>query len=171
MARGPPEPNPRDSSVKRLTLPRVGGTAVVVGVLSWLVDFFLLRRGATPLPVPWTVPASLIIAGAGALALGWMVKQFQEGKRPNLDPLQAARTAMFAQAAAYSGAVLSGVYIGHLVALLPDWSHAPRREVILAAALAALAAVLLSVAGWIAERWCGTKRGDGIDAAAQPESA
>src|SRR5690606_16372036 len=89
-----------------------------------------------------------------ALRLGWMVRQYRRGRRPSLDALQAARTAMYAQAAAYIGAVLAGAYGGYALVLLADWAHEPRRGPALAAVAAVLAAVGLCAAGWVAERWC-----------------
>jgi len=146
--------------VARLTWRRVILVVAVVAVIGWLVAKLMLRSGASPAPVPWTVPPVLLAAGALALRLGWRVKQFVDGRRPGLDPLQAARTAMFAQACAYCGAALAGVYLGYGVALLPDWSHQPRRDVIIAALIAAAAAALLCAAGWLAERWCAADGGD-----------
>jgi hypothetical protein len=140
--------------VARLTWRRVTFVAAAVSVIGWLVATQILRSGSSPAPVPWTVPPVLLAAGALALRLGWRVKQFVDGKRPSLDPLQAARTAMFAQASAYTGAALAGAYLGYAVALLPDWSHPPRREVIIAALIAMAAATLLCAAGWLAEHWC-----------------
>lgn len=144
----------------RLTWRRVTFVAAAALVIAWLVAMLVLRSGGSPAPVPWTVPPVLLAAGALALRLGWRVKQFVDGKRPGLDPLQAARTAMFAQASAYSGAALAGAYLGYALALLPDWSHLPRREVIVAACIAATAAALLCAAGWLAERWCSADGGD-----------
>lgn len=138
----------------RLTWRRVAFVSAAVSVIGWLVATLMLRSGATPAPVPWTVPPVLLAAGVLALRLGWRVKQFVDGKRPGLDALQAARTAMFAQASAYSGAALTGGYLGYAVSLLPDWSHQPRRDVIIAALIAAAAAALLCAAGWLAEHWC-----------------
>jgi hypothetical protein len=147
-------------TVARLTWRRVILVASAVSVVAWLVAMQTLRSGSSPAPVPWTVPPVLLAAGALALRLGWRVKQFVDGKRPGLDPLQAARTAMFAQACAYCGAGLAGAYVGYAIALLPDWSHQPRREVIIAAGIAAAAAALLCAAGWLAERWCTADGGD-----------
>lgn len=144
----------------RITWRRVILTAAVVAMLGWIVAVLMVRGGASPAPVPWTVPPVLVAAGALALRLGWRVKQFRDGKRPNLDPLQAARTAMFAQASAYCGAAVAGAYLGYAAALFPDWAHAPRRAIIIAAAVAAAAAIALCAAGWIAERWCAA---DGAD--------
>lgn len=144
----------------RLTWRRVTFTAAASLVIAWLLAMLALRSGGSPALVPWTVPPVLLAAGALALRLGWRVKQFVDGKRPGLDPLQAARTAMFAQASAYSGSALAGAYLGYALALLPDWSHQPRREVIIAACIAATAAALLCAAGWLAERWCTADGGD-----------
>jgi hypothetical protein len=115
----------------------------------------------------------LLLGGAAALALrlGWRVKQFREGKRPGLDPIQAARAAMFGQASAYAGAALAGAYLGYALALLPDWAHEPRREVIISALIAVAAAVVLCTAGWLAERWCATDGGDATPPGASASAA
>lgn len=147
-------------AVARLTWRRVTFVSAAVAVIGWLVAMLMLRSGSSPAPVPWTVPPVLVAAGVLALRLGWRVKQFVDGKRPGLDPLQAARTAMFAQACAYSGAALAGAYLGYAVALLPDWSHQPRRDVIIAALIAAAGAAVLCATGWLAERWCSADGGD-----------
>lgn len=139
-----------------------------VGAALWLD-----RSGRTPPVMPWTVPAVLLIAAAVALRLGWLVRLYRLGKRPSLDALQAARTAMYAQAAAYIGAVLAGGYGGYALVLTADWGHEPRRDTALAAGVAALVAVGLCAAGWIAERWCDAGpddegRGGGVRPSADP---
>lgn len=143
----------------RLTWRRVILTAAVAAVLGWCGAALVTRSGASPSAIPWTVPPLLGAAAGLALWLGWRVKQFREGKRPNLDPLQAARAAMFAQASAYAGAMLAGAYLGYALGLLPDWSHKPRREIIVSAVISLVASVVLCAAGWIAERWCATDGG------------
>ena len=68
---------------------------------------------------------------------------------------------MLAQASAYAGALLGGMYGGYGLVLLRDWSHAPRREAAIAAGLAALGGLVMLVAGVVAEWWCriGRRRG------------
>lgn len=144
----------------RLTWQRVVALAVIVALASWSVNMALGRSGSSPAPMPWSVPVVLATSAAAVLWLGWTVRQYRSGKRPALDPLQAARTAMFSQAAAYAGAALVGAYAGYVLALLGDWGHEPRRAVIIVGALAALASAGLCAAGWIAERWCATDDGD-----------
>lgn len=137
-----------------LTWARLALIAVGAGVLAWTLSFLLIGMGHTPLPVPYTVPAIAVIAGATSLAFGWQVRAYLKGDKPGLDPLRAARTAVFAQATAYSGAVLLGVSLGFALVLLPDWGHEPRRDVIVTALIAALGSALMLGAGVLAERWC-----------------
>ena len=155
----------------QLTWRRVGLVAIVIAALAWTVVGIMNRTGASPVPVPWTVPPLLVVASVVALRLGWRVRQYRDGKRPNLDPLEAARAAMFAQASAYSGAALSGAYFGYVIALLPDWSHEPRREIIITAFVALAAALVLCAAGWVAERWCAADDGEGKSPEASPSAA
>jgi len=156
--------------VSRLTWWRVFLVAGVVAVLGWVVGILLDRSGSSPLAIPWTVAPVLLGIGALVLALGRRVRQYRAGKRPDLDPIQAARTAMLAQAAAYSGAALAGGYLGYGLAFLQYWSHAPRRELVVSTIVAAVAAAVLCAAGWIAERWCDAS-GDGDDPPGSSASA
>lgn len=151
----------------RLTWARVAATAGAVTALSLVIGVVLDSVGVTPQQVPWTVPPILLTAGAAALWFGWQVRQYRAGKRPSLDPLQAARTAMFAQAAAYGGAALAGAYGGYGLSQLPNIGHDPRRDVVISAAVAVAASALLAAAGWFAERWCGVDE-DGDDTGRTP---
>ena len=155
----------------RLTWPRVVAVIVGLGFLSWAMNTLVTGRGWSPVPVPWTVPVMLCCVAAVALWLAWAVRQYKAGKRPGLDGLRAARTAMFAQAAALTGAALVGVYGGYAAALVGDWGHPPRRQLIVAALVAVAASGVLLAAGWIAERWCSTSGGGDDRPGASPEAA
>jgi len=87
-------------------------------------------------------------------SMGWAVRQFLRGKRPSLDPIRAARTAVLAKASAYTGSLLAGWYAGQVLLLLGDLDIAVRRERAIAAACAAVAAVLLCVVGLLVEWFC-----------------
>jgi hypothetical protein len=154
----------------RLTWRRVGAVILGLGILSWGVNLLIARQGS-PLPIPWTVPLSLAIAAGATLWLGWEVRQYREGKRPGLSAFQAARTAVFALAAALTGAALVGVYGGYIVALVADWGHPPRRALVGPAVFATLASGLLLAAGWIAERWCAIDDDDDDLAEVSPGAA
>jgi uncharacterized membrane protein YhiD involved in acid resistance len=140
--------------VQPLTWRRLTAVGAISTVLAWLVVMLMDRGGSTPLAVPWTFDLVCVAAGVAALWFAWQVRQYLHGKRPHLDGLRAARTAVLAQATAYVGVIIAGASVGYALALLDDWSHAPRRDVIVSALIAAGAAVFMLVAGVIAERWC-----------------
>ncbi len=149
--------------MRRLSVPLLLAVAAAVGAGSWGINLALVNRGTTPLSVPLTVAVSLVLVGGLALWLGWRVRQYQAGDRPDLDPMQAAMTAVFAQATAYAGAALVGVFLGYAIAVGAEWSHEPRRAVVISALIAAGAALVLTIAGVIAERWCVVDNGDDSD--------
>lgn len=135
---------------------RIGLVVVVAGLAGWLISRVAVSRGATPLGVPWTVELVCVVAATAALVLAWAVRQYKHGSRPNLDGLRAARTVVFAQACAYAGAAVAGVYGGYAISLLDSWQHAPRRETAISALIAVLGGLILLTAGVIAEHWCKT---------------
>ncbi|WP_062292667.1 DUF3180 domain-containing protein [Demequina phytophila] len=133
---------------------RLGVLAVIVGAVAWGVSLTAVNSGASPMAVPWTVAAIAVGVGLVALWLGWGVRQYRRGKNPGLSGLRAARTAVFAQACAYTGTILAGAFAGYGLAIALEWSHAPRREVAISALIAALGGLAMVVAALIAEHWC-----------------
>lgn len=128
--------------------------AGITGVLAWGISRALIGSGRAPLPIPWTVLVVVVVAAVVAVVLGWAVRQYRRGKRPGLSPIRAARTAVYAQACAYAGAILGGAYGGYAVALAADWGHAPRRAVAVSALIGLVGAAVLCGAGLLAEHWC-----------------
>ncbi|MDO8106589.1 DUF3180 domain-containing protein [Isoptericola sp. b441] len=128
--------------------------AAVVAAFSAAVLHLAESRGwllVAPPPL-----ATVVMLGIAVVVgrLGWNVRQYVRGKRPGLDPLLAARTVVLATAAAYTGAVLTGWYTGHVLVVLGRLGHPPLRDFAISAAVAAAGAVVLAVAGVVAERWC-----------------
>lgn len=126
----------------------------VTTALGWLVVRLLASRGWTLPPVPWPMVAVLVLIAAVVLALGWSVRQYLRGKRPALDPLRAARTAVLAKASCYTGALLAGWYLAQVLEVLGDLHIEAQRERAASAGLAVLGAVVLAVAGLLAESFC-----------------
>lgn len=128
--------------------------AVVVAGLTWLLLRFLEGRGVLAPGVPWlVVGVELLIAGV-VLSMGWAVRQFLQGKRPTLDPIRAARTAVLAKAACYTGAVLTGWYGGQVLAVIGDLDLPANPARATAAGIAAGGAVVLAVVGLVVEWFC-----------------
>ncbi len=117
-------------------------------------SFLALRGGAAPVHLPWTTLVVGIALGGVVLVMAWPIRQLKRGKHGRIDATRAVRTAMLAQASAYAGALLGGIYGGFGLVLLRDWSHTPRKEAAIAAGLAALGGLIMLAAGVVAEWWC-----------------
>lgn len=136
------------------------GRIVAIGLGATLVAFAVLRvvegRGGTLLPVPPVSWIAVLAIAAVVGVLAWNVRQYVRGRRPGFDVLLAARTVVLATASTYTGGLLFGWYAAQvlLVVAAGDLEIAARRDLAVTAGVAALAAVLLSVVGLVAERWC-----------------
>ena len=129
--------------------------ALVVGVVTWLLMHAMYDRGATLPEVSWLVGGVELVIAAVVFVMGWHVRQYLRGKRPSLDPIRAARTAVLAKAACYTGALLVGWYGGQLTLRLTQLGDvANTGERAWAAALAALGAVAMLVVGLVVEAFC-----------------
>ena len=124
------------------------------GLLGWLVLRLLARQSVSLPPVPWLVVVVLVVIAGIVFTMGWAVRQFLRGKRPSLDPIRAARTAVLAKASAYTGSLLAGWYASQVLLVLGDLGIASQRERAIAAGCAALAAALLAGVGLVVEWFC-----------------
>lgn len=124
------------------------------GVVGWFVWRRIVDGGGLPPQVPWSVTGVLLLLAGIVLWLGLAVRQYQRGKRPDLDPVRAARTAALGKAAAFTGALLAGWYGAQLLVLLADLANEPLRAGALAAGGATLASLVLGVVGFVVERFC-----------------
>ena len=127
-----------------------GVTAVVSGVLLRT----LAAYGVEAPEVPWLVVAVELLIAAVVFSMGWAVRQFLLGKRPDLSPIRAARTAVLAKASCWTGALLAGWYGGQVLAVLGDLDIEAQRERAAAAGLAVAGAVVLAVVGLVVEWFC-----------------
>lgn len=143
--------------------------ALVGAAVTWWVMRVTVGRGAaTPPEVPWLVVAVELLIGAVVLSMGWAVRQYQRGRRPTLDPVRAARTAVLGKAACYTGAVLTGWYGGQALSLLTDADVPGNTTRAGSAGLAVLGAVALAVVGLVVEHWCRIEPPDGDEQATLP---
>jgi len=128
--------------------------AGVAAVTWWAMRMLVGRGAATPPDVPWLVVAVELLIAAVVLSMGWAVRQYQRGRRPTLDPVRAARTAVLAKASCYTGALLTGWYGGQGLSLLMDADVPGNARLAAAAGVAVLGAVALAVVGLVVEHWC-----------------
>ena len=122
--------------------------------LTWVLLVLLERQGIHLGPVPWAMGPVLVVLAVVVLWMALAVRAYQRGRRPSLDPLRAARTVALAKAASLTGALLFGWYGGQLLLTLGRLQFEPQRDRALAAGVAALCAIVLGVAGVVAERFC-----------------
>ena len=128
--------------------------AVGVAALTWVAFRVVADRGGLPPSVPWLVVAVEVLIAAVVLAMGWAVRQFLRGKRPTLDPIRAARTAVLAKASCYTGALLAGWYGGQTVVLVTDLATHGNGGRAVAAGIATVGALVLAAVGLVVEWFC-----------------
>jgi TRAP-type C4-dicarboxylate transport system permease small subunit len=130
--------------------------ALLVGAGSWAVLDIREASGADPVPSPWTAAVAVaLLAVAVAVAVGGLeVRRWVCGRRERpLDPLVAARIAVLAKAASYTGGGLTGWYLAQAVVLLPDLVGDRYRQ-FLVTLLSALSAAALAAIGLVSQGWC-----------------
>ena len=130
-----------------------------LAVVAAVVGFSAMRvwesSGHGAFPLPRSALVGMLVIAAAVLVVGWPVRRWNNGERDRrLDPLRAARTAVLAKASSHSGALLAGWYAGQALVVVPDLAIEPRRDRLVLAVLAVLAAAVMVAAGLVAERWC-----------------
>ncbi|UJP40907.1 DUF3180 domain-containing protein [Cellulomonas palmilytica] len=128
--------------------------AAAVAALTWLGWRLVADRGGLPPQVPWLVAAVEVLIAGVVFSMGWAVRQFLRGKRPGLDPIRAARTAVLAKASCYTGALLSGWYGGQTIVLVTDLATHGNGGRAVAAGVATLGALVLAAVGLVVEWFC-----------------
>lgn len=126
---------------------------VASGALSWSAGHWWLAGGHAPLRVGWLTGLLLLAMGGIVLVTGSRMWRMRRG-RTHVEPLVAARILGLAQASAVTGAIIAGLYLGQALALAPDAGYAGRGGMALRWAVAAVGAVLLTVAGLVVQAWC-----------------
>lgn len=147
-------------------------TVVVVTAVAWVLLDQARGRGVVLSAVRWPVHLALAILAATVLVAGLQVRSYLRGRRPSLGGLRAARTLVLAQAAALTGAGLTGWYAAQVLLVVGDVEIESMRDRAIGAGAAALLAALLAVLGCVVERWCrvGSPHDDGPGPARGPEA-
>lgn len=121
---------------------------------TWFVQVALAAAGRPVILPPYTLGIALLLIGVVIVAMAWPVWRVSRrvpGAR--VDPFYATRVVILAKASSLGGALLAGGGIG-IVAYLLSRSVVPGVGSIAMAVSAAVGAILLLVAGLLAEHWC-----------------
>ncbi len=132
----------------------IAGAAVV-----WFVENALLMSGRALLIPPLTLGATLLIVGIVLLALARPIRRSTLGRTPGrVDPFRATRVVLLAKASALAGALLTGALLtgitGGVLAFVLARPVLPGASSVGLAVAGTVGAVVLLVAGLVAEHWC-----------------
>lgn len=135
---------------------------VATGLVGFVVTLLVLRwaqtRG-TLVPAQAVVPVLVGGFAVVVLVLGWRVRQYVRGKS-SMDAIAAARVAALAVSAAFVGALMVGVGVAEVVAVVGLADAPAARTDALVGGVTALLAVGLLVAGLVVQAWCRIREDD-----------
>jgi hypothetical protein len=131
--------------------------------VGWFAENALLMSGRALLIPPLTLGATLLIVGIVLLALARPIRRSTLGRAPGrVDPFRATRVVLLAKASALAGALLTGV-TGGVLAFVLARPVLPGASSVALAVAGTVGAVVLLVAGLVAEHWCTVPPGDRDD--------
>lgn len=152
-----------------------------LGALGAMLTAAAAARGAVVPVTGWLTGVVLLALGGVLLTLGLPIKRYldesvERRENPSLAPRRhqidlptAYRTVLLARSAAWTGAIIGGLFGGQALYLLLTGTGDPVRA-LLPTAFAALAAIVLGVLGVIVERWGTLPPQDGPDGAREHSS-
>jgi hypothetical protein len=136
------------------------GLGVAGLVVGFLAELAASGMGQAVFIPPLTLPITLLAVAVLVVAFAVPIRRAVRGRSTRrIDPFQATRIVVLAKACSLSGALLTGVGVG-IGAYLLTRDVLPGGNAILLTALAAAGAVILLVAGLIAELFCTLPPGD-----------
>jgi hypothetical protein len=144
----------RGVSVRFLLL--VGVAVTALAYLSMRV--WTGRGGLLPQP-SWGAVVVLVFMAVGVFFAGLPVRRFLRGQaKKTLNPMRAMRTLVLAQAAALTGAIVTGWYVAQALVLLPDFDINSIRSALVRLAALAAGGVVLAIAGLLTQAMCRVDR-------------
>ncbi|HEV8055692.1 MAG TPA: DUF3180 domain-containing protein [Nocardioidaceae bacterium] len=127
---------------------------VAGAVLGWFLVPLLERTNRTAPTVPWSSVLLLVFAAAVLGGTAWSTWHTLHRRRSYLDPHRAVNYLVLAKASAVVGVFVAGAYLGFGAQFLDQLQIPLPRQRVVRSALAAVAALLLMVAGLLLERAC-----------------
>ncbi|WP_295127082.1 DUF3180 domain-containing protein [uncultured Leifsonia sp.] len=138
------------------------GLGVLGVVIGFLAELASSGMGVAVFVPPLTLPITLVAVAIIVVAFAVPIRRAVRGRSSRrIDPFQAMRIVVFAKACSLSGALLTGAGSGILLYLLTR-DVLPASNAIVLTALGTAGAIILLIAGLIAEFFC-TLPPDGDD--------
>lgn len=160
----------------------VRASAVAAVTVASTVVCVLLLRGWRALgydlpEVPWIAVAPLALLILLVLVTAWQVRRYARYRRSGegggrvpqrISPQRARGTLVAAQASALGGGALVGWYLAIALLQLPNADVLSVRNMAIRAGVSAGIALLLAVAGLVAQHWCRLPPGEHDDEDDEP---
>jgi hypothetical protein len=128
---------------------------LVVTALAYLGIRIWNGQGGALAQTSWGALIVLVFMATGVFFAGLPVRRFLRGQaKKTLNPIRAMRTLVLAQAAALTGALVTGWYLAQVLVLLPEFDVASRRTVAIRLAALAAGGVLLATVGLVVQAMC-----------------
>ena len=144
------------------------GLGVLGLVVGFLGEFAAASSGLAVFVPPLTLPITLVAVAIIVVAFAVPIRRAVRGRSSRrIDPFQATRIVVPAKACGLSGALLTGAGIGILLFIFTR-DVLPASNAVLLTALGTAGAVVLLVAGLVAEYFCTLPPDDKDD---DPEAA
>lgn len=133
------------------------------GLAGWLIVLTANAFDLVPPRVPWSAPVGMVLITALVAALAYTTHQRIQVRKQRIEPQRAVAFLVLGKASALAGAVVAGGYLAFAVMFVSRFDAATPRERVIRAAVAAVAAVALMIAGLLLERSCKVPRDDDDD--------
>ncbi|MGN6752172.1 MAG: DUF3180 domain-containing protein [Intrasporangium sp.] len=132
--------------------------ALVALIVGWVGTKWWVSSGHFVPDPGWVGLVVMAFLGAGVLIAGSQVKQVRDGRGlTSMSPMRAARTLVLGQAAALTGAALTGWYGSNALLLMPDIDVESQLARLWPLLAHMALAILLAVAGMVAQSMCRIK--------------
>lgn len=120
---------------------------------GWVAQVLLTTNGFSSPVLQWPSLVTMVAGMAITFVFGLRVRRYTQGKlKRRLDPLQAARTLVLAQATAYAGSLIGGWHIGLLLDVLRGTGLG--NQVVISSLLMIVGALVMVIVGWVVEQFC-----------------
>ena len=130
------------------------GLGVLGVVIGFLAELAASGMGIAVFVPPLTLPITLVAVAIIVVAFAIPIRRAVRGRSSRrIDPFQAMRIVVFAKACSLSGALLTGAGIGILTYLLTR-DVLPASNAVLLTAIGTAGAIILLIAGLLAEFFC-----------------
>ena len=124
------------------------------GALGWFLETVLVATGRPRVVPPWSLGLALVVIAVLVVVLAVPVYRVVRGTAvKRIDPFYATRVVVLAKASSLAGSLLTGAAGAIVVYLLVRSAVTPVGSIAMAVS-ATVGAVLLVVAGLIAEKMC-----------------